>query len=95
MAHAFLQRGAVRALDDLDTQANGGNFQRTQRSVAVVAVLGDAGEPYGSRVIGPGGDGEMFRGSGGIGRAGVAFADRGAGQESPPIPLDTPSSDTE
>ena len=71
VAYTFLQRGAVRALDDLDIQADGGDFQGTQGAVAVVAVLGDAGEPYGSRVIGPGGNGEMLRGSRGTGRAGV------------------------
>ena len=80
VAHAFLQRGAVRALDDLDIQANGGNLQRSQGPVAVIAVLGDAGEPHGSRVIGPGGNGEMLRGSRGTGRA--AVQNGCAGQES-------------
>ena len=39
VAHTLLQRGAVRALDDLDIQADGGDFQRPQGPVGVVAVL--------------------------------------------------------
>ena len=31
VTHALLQRGAVRALDDLDIQADGGNLQRAQQ----------------------------------------------------------------
>ena len=79
VAHALFQRGAVGALDDLDIQADGGDFQGTQGAVAVVAVLGDAGEAHGGRVIGPGGDSELLRGSGRAG--GTAVQDGRAGQE--------------
>ena len=57
MARALFQSGAVRPLIDIDTQANGRDFQCPQTAVVVIEVGG---------YIGKGGDGAA---GGGIGRA--------------------------